>query len=260
MEDSAWPYEAKLDAYLEAARTHYAPSLEQRTERSLLTLLGVFQAALGAPRRREVVLWQRVDFPERLPAPVHAGAAGPREGPGHVDARRARSARRLGEPPAPQRGLVPARLVASRSVRTTSRRAGIGLRRGSGDSHAVPPIRPPSSGHSPLNVPQVHSNPGTTHACTIQMSVSSVLRPPRARTPGASTPRHRSRRHRLRQRPPLALCWCQWSFGPAKPRGGRRGGTRGSSGRRSWSRAWCRRTAARTGARDRTFATSAMFV
>ena len=68
MEDSAWPYEAKLDTYLEAARTHYAPSLEQQTERSLLTLLGVFQAALGAPRRREVVLWQRVDFPERLPA------------------------------------------------------------------------------------------------------------------------------------------------------------------------------------------------
>jgi hypothetical protein len=68
MEDSAWPHEGKLDAYLEAARTHYAPSLEQRSERSLLTLLGVFQAALGAPRRREVVLWQRVDFPERLPA------------------------------------------------------------------------------------------------------------------------------------------------------------------------------------------------
>jgi hypothetical protein len=68
MEDSAWPYEAKLDEYLERARTHYAPSLEQRTERSLLTLLGVFQAALGAPRRREVILWQRVDFPERLPA------------------------------------------------------------------------------------------------------------------------------------------------------------------------------------------------
>src|SRR5689334_13521984 len=29
MEDSAWPYEAKLDTYLEKARTHYAPSLEQ---------------------------------------------------------------------------------------------------------------------------------------------------------------------------------------------------------------------------------------
>ncbi|MGQ0825551.1 MAG: hypothetical protein ACT4OX_11105 [Actinomycetota bacterium] len=67
MEDSAWPHEAKLDAYLHAARTHYAPSLEVRSERSLLTLLAVFQAALGAPRRREVVLWQRVDYPERLP-------------------------------------------------------------------------------------------------------------------------------------------------------------------------------------------------
>ena len=51
-----------------AARTHYAPSLEQQTARSLLTLLGVFQAALGAPRRREVVLWQRVDFPSGCPA------------------------------------------------------------------------------------------------------------------------------------------------------------------------------------------------
>ena len=68
MEDSAWPHEAMLDTYLEKARTHYAPSLEERTERSLLTLLGIFQAALGAPRRREVVLWQRVDFPDRLPA------------------------------------------------------------------------------------------------------------------------------------------------------------------------------------------------
>ena len=102
----------KLDTYLEKARTHYAPSLEQRTERSLLTLLGVFQAALGAPRRREVVLWQRVDFPERLPGPVHPRAARAREGPGHVDARRARSARRLGEPPAAQRDLVAARLSA----------------------------------------------------------------------------------------------------------------------------------------------------
>jgi hypothetical protein len=67
MEDSAWPHEGKLDEYLEAARTHYAPSLEVRTERSLLELEAVYQAALGAPRRREVVLWQRVVAPERLP-------------------------------------------------------------------------------------------------------------------------------------------------------------------------------------------------
>ncbi len=66
MQDSAWPYEAKLDDYLEAARTHYAPSLEVHTNRSLLEMVGVFQAALGAARRREVLLWQRVLFPERL--------------------------------------------------------------------------------------------------------------------------------------------------------------------------------------------------
>jgi hypothetical protein len=68
MEDSAWPYEAMLDDYLEKAHTHYAPSLEVKTGRSLLTLLACFQAAIGAPRRREVVLWQRVDYPEKLPA------------------------------------------------------------------------------------------------------------------------------------------------------------------------------------------------
>ena len=67
MEDSAWPYEDKLDAYLEAARTHYAPSLEDDSARSLLEMRAVFQAALGAPRRREVILWQRVTRPERLP-------------------------------------------------------------------------------------------------------------------------------------------------------------------------------------------------
>jgi hypothetical protein len=82
MEDSAWPYEAKLDDYLEAARTHYAPSLEQQTARSLLTLVGVFQAAIGAPRRREVVLWQRVDHPERLPGLFTADLPERVKGPG----------------------------------------------------------------------------------------------------------------------------------------------------------------------------------
>lgn len=66
MEDSAWPHEAMLDDYLAAARDHYAPSLEEHDSRSLLQLEAVFQAALGAPRRREVVLWQRVVHPERL--------------------------------------------------------------------------------------------------------------------------------------------------------------------------------------------------
>jgi hypothetical protein len=66
MQDRAWPYEAKLDDYIEAARTHYAPSLEEHTSRSLLDMVAIFQAALGARRRREIYLWQRVVYPERL--------------------------------------------------------------------------------------------------------------------------------------------------------------------------------------------------
>ncbi len=49
---------------------------------------------------------------------------------------------------------------------------------GSGASHAVPPVRPPSSGHSPANTPQVHSKPGTVQSCSIQMSSSGTLCPP----------------------------------------------------------------------------------
>ena len=143
-------------------RTHYAPSLEQRTERSLLTLLGVFQAALGAraaPRGRAVAAGRLPRAPARRCSRCELPRA--REGPGHVDARRAPGPRRLGEPPPPQRGLVTAAA--------------------SGQSQAVPPGLPPSSGHSPAKTPQLHSKPGTTHACAIQMSVSSRFSPPRCR-------------------------------------------------------------------------------
>ena len=46
---------------------------------------------------------------------------------------------------------------------------------GSGGSQAVIPARPPSSGHSPANTPQVHSKPGTVQSCSIQMSLSGDL-------------------------------------------------------------------------------------
>jgi hypothetical protein len=68
MEDTAWPHEAMLDAYLDAARSHYAPSLEEgrHSGRALLDLQAVFQSAWGAGRRREVVLWQKVIEPQRI--------------------------------------------------------------------------------------------------------------------------------------------------------------------------------------------------
>jgi hypothetical protein len=65
MEDTAWPYEGGLDEYLEAARTNYAPTLDEgrRAGRSLLELQGVFRPAWGSGRWREVVLWQKVVEP-----------------------------------------------------------------------------------------------------------------------------------------------------------------------------------------------------
>ena len=183
MEDSAWPHEASLDLYLEKARTHYAPSLEERTARSLLTLLGVFQAALGAVRRREVVLWQRVDFPERLPALVHTRAPRAREGPGHLDARRARSARRLGEPVAAQSALVAARLTFDQPA--ASRVAGLGeitLRRSS--AAAIPP----SATITPHGrVPPDVSRPCTATAVTISWGTPEAAVPVADNTLRSST-------------------------------------------------------------------------
>lgn len=66
MEDTAWPHEGMLDEYLEAARTHYAPFLDEgrRAGRSLLELQAVLRPAWGTGRWREVVLWQKVVEPK----------------------------------------------------------------------------------------------------------------------------------------------------------------------------------------------------
>ena len=66
MEDTAWPHEGGLDEYLEAARTHYAPSISEGKGRGILELLSVWQTAFGTGRRQEVVLWQRIVDNERL--------------------------------------------------------------------------------------------------------------------------------------------------------------------------------------------------
>ena len=68
MEDTAWPHDGMLDDYLEAARTHYAPSLVEsaRGGRAILELLAAFQTAWGTGRRSEVVLWQRIVENARL--------------------------------------------------------------------------------------------------------------------------------------------------------------------------------------------------
>ena len=66
MEDTAWPHEGMLEEYLEAARTHYAPSIAEGRGRGILELLTVFQPAWGTGPHTEVVLWQRVTDHDRL--------------------------------------------------------------------------------------------------------------------------------------------------------------------------------------------------
>jgi hypothetical protein len=67
MEDTAWPHEGMLDDYLDAARDHYAPSLNEPSKaRGFLDLQAVFQTAWGTGPRREVVLWQKVKDPTRI--------------------------------------------------------------------------------------------------------------------------------------------------------------------------------------------------
>lgn len=66
MEDTAWPHDGMLTDYLEAARTHYAPSIAEGRGRGILELLSVWQPAWGSGRRTEVVLWQRIVDHDRL--------------------------------------------------------------------------------------------------------------------------------------------------------------------------------------------------
>ena len=127
MEDTARPHEGKVDAYLDAARDHYAPSLAEGRHggRAMLTLETVWQTAWGggpASGRRALAAGAR----PRVARPAHR-LGDPRRAPGprHVDARRARGPRRLAEPPAAHQLLVAAPL-AGRLGRAapTSERAG----------------------------------------------------------------------------------------------------------------------------------------
>ncbi|HZJ26901.1 MAG TPA: hypothetical protein VFF40_07830 [Acidimicrobiia bacterium] len=68
MEDTARPHPGMVDAYIEAAREHYAPSLAEQRHggRSILTLETVMQTAWGAGARRAITLWQKVSDPRHL--------------------------------------------------------------------------------------------------------------------------------------------------------------------------------------------------
>lgn len=68
MEDTAWPYRGKHEAYLDRAGTQYVDTLRDAEEsgRSMLRLEAALAPVWGTSRRREVVLWQRVLRPDLL--------------------------------------------------------------------------------------------------------------------------------------------------------------------------------------------------
>ncbi|MFQ5515407.1 MAG: hypothetical protein ACE5FG_13365 [Myxococcota bacterium] len=70
MEDTVWPYEGKLAAYIERSGSHYAREMAEVSRRrpALLRIEASFRTAFGSHRRREIVLWQKVTEPRVLQA------------------------------------------------------------------------------------------------------------------------------------------------------------------------------------------------
>jgi hypothetical protein len=64
MEDTMWPFEGKVDEYIDRCGEVYSKSLDRPNP--LLTIEAAFQPALGSHLRREVALMQRVHDPKAL--------------------------------------------------------------------------------------------------------------------------------------------------------------------------------------------------
>jgi hypothetical protein len=72
MEDTVWPREGLLEQYVERSGSHYAREMAAREQEgvAMLRIEAAFRTALGAGRRREVVLWQKLLQPKALAALV----------------------------------------------------------------------------------------------------------------------------------------------------------------------------------------------
>ncbi len=112
MEDTAWPHPGRLDDYLARAGSLYVETLARAAEhgRNLLELVAAFTPMFGAGSEREVVLWQRVAQPRAAVPAAQAGGAGRAPSARHLDARRPRGPRPMGEPAVAGRSVVAARL------------------------------------------------------------------------------------------------------------------------------------------------------
>ena len=68
MEDTVWPYQGRLEDYVERSGAHYADEMRRQREKglSILEVLAGYRTAFGGGRRREIVLWQKVVQPKAL--------------------------------------------------------------------------------------------------------------------------------------------------------------------------------------------------
>lgn len=68
MEDTAWPFRGRFEAYLEKSGSLYADTLKRSkaTGRAILEMEASFRPVFATHRRREVVLWQKVASSDAL--------------------------------------------------------------------------------------------------------------------------------------------------------------------------------------------------
>ena len=69
MEDTVWPYEGKLEEYIEKSGAMYAKEFvkpPEEKEKQVLDIQASFRTTFGSHRRREIILWQKVLNPKFL--------------------------------------------------------------------------------------------------------------------------------------------------------------------------------------------------
>jgi hypothetical protein len=68
MEDTVWPFEGRLEQYVERSGTHYAREMQEAGAHGprLLTVDASFRTMPGSHRRCEIVLWQKVVQPDSM--------------------------------------------------------------------------------------------------------------------------------------------------------------------------------------------------
>ncbi len=68
MEDTVWPYEGGIEAYVEAAGSHYAAEMQARNDEgnAMLRIEASYRTRFGSHLRREILLWQRITSPKGL--------------------------------------------------------------------------------------------------------------------------------------------------------------------------------------------------